>query len=59
MSQHDDVTDTIGISDDPRATRRMSLAELLQRSLEDDAIVGQDNDHETERWDDDEGSFGG
>ena len=59
MSQQHDSTDTVSLSDDPRATRRMSLAELLQRSLEDDAIVGQDNDQESERWDDDEGSFGG
>jgi hypothetical protein len=41
------------------AQRRLSLAELLQRSLEDDAVVGHDDESERERWDDDEGSSGG
>jgi hypothetical protein len=51
--------DTDSNTDDARATRRMSLAELLQRSLEDDAILGPDDESERERWDDDEGSHGG
>jgi hypothetical protein len=40
--------------------KKLRLAELLARSMEDDAII--DNtvpDLDRERWDDDEGSFGG
>jgi hypothetical protein len=41
-----------------KTTRSLSLSELLQRSLEEDAVVDPHAD-ERERWDDDEGAFGG
>lgn len=38
---------------------RLSLAELLAKSMEDDLVVESDHARERERWDEDEGSFGG
>jgi hypothetical protein len=43
--------------DPSKTSTKLSLAELLARSLEDDELV--DNAVEQERWDEDEGSFGG
>lgn len=40
-------------------TGRVSLAELLSRSMEQDGLDLDDKPVERERWDDDEGSFGG
>ncbi len=45
----------------PAATdsqKKLRLAELLARSMEDDAITLEEPS-DRERWDDDEGSFGG
>ena len=43
---------------DPSKTSvKLSLAELLARSMEDDELV--ETTVEQERWDEDEGSFGG
>ena len=40
--------------------KKLSLAEQLARSLEDDAVDFEDpTNAERERWDDDEGSSGG
>jgi hypothetical protein len=38
--------------------KRLSLADLLARSMEEDAVTLEDPTDQ-ERWDDDEGSFGG
>jgi hypothetical protein len=40
------------------AAKKPTLSELLQRSLEEDAVIEEPSD-ERERWDDDEGAFGG
>jgi hypothetical protein len=38
---------------------KLSLAELLAQSMEHDALPEPDEAHDRERWDEDEGSFGG
>ena len=40
-------------------TGRLSLAELLTRSMEQDGLDLDDKPVDRERWDEDEGSFGG
>lgn len=44
-------------ADPSKGSAKLSLAELLARSMEDDELV--ENTVEQERWDEDEGSFGG
>lgn len=43
--------------DPSKTSTKLSLAELLARSLEDDFV--EETQEEKERWDEDEGSFGG
>jgi hypothetical protein len=47
-------------SDKPETKPRLSLAELLAKSMEEDAFVEPaKTEVERERWDDDEGSYSG
>jgi hypothetical protein len=42
------------------AAKKPTLSELLQRSFGDDAVfLDEDTVDDHERWDDDEGAFGG
>ncbi len=43
--------------DPSKTSTKLSLAELLARSMEDDELV--ETKVEQERWDEDEGCFGG
>lgn len=38
---------------------KLSLAELLAKSMDEDAVAEPDHARDRERWDEDEGSFGG
>lgn len=38
---------------------KLSLAELLAQAMEHDGVPDTDEAHDRERWDEDEGSFGG
>ena len=45
---------------DPSKTSvKLSLAELLAKSMDEDAVAESDHARDRERWDEDEGSFGG
>ena len=46
--------------DPAKISTKLSLAELLAKSMEDDDVIPPpDHARDRERWDEDEGSFGG
>lgn len=45
--------------DPAKTSTKLSLAELLAKSMEDDAMPEPDHARDRERWDEDEGAFGG
>lgn len=42
-----------------KTSTKLSLAELLAKSMEDDIVPEPENGRDRERWDEDEGCFGG
>ena len=46
-------------SDPAKITTKLSLAELLAKSMDEEAMPEPDHARDRERWDDDEGSSGG
>lgn len=45
--------------DPTKTSTKLSLAELLSRSMEEDELLLHAAEEERERWDEDEGCFGG